>query len=500
MASRKVRYEFESKNFQAVDNTFDKLTKKEQEAIVKGSKLGKVLEDAGNKGKKGGDKVNAAFKGVANQMLGAMSASSILSKALDANIRRFEKIKELQTDGDRIQRSYAESIGKVADNMRDAFTPKARAGIESFIKDQGKRLGEGGIDQVADALATVTSKVGTSDFNQDQIKQAIATQVNLRAKGLPVDIAAGATANLMLGQAAGVGPVAAENMLSVFGAQAGENAALFGPSIPGALKSGEAAGIAPSQTLAMMGFISQRLQKSPEETATILNNLLGKSDPLRLQKLGINLKSEDRMSQLIEIMKRAQSGEFGAEKHKVLTTAGLRGAFAEQVSSLIANESKGFRARVEQMEAARRDPKNIAEIAASNLGTQAKFAQVGKLIKGTGEKTKAEDIELSIREKQVNLLTELESKFGVGLGMEKGFVRTGAVDLSEDYIKKIITTSSDLSIYTLLDEFSRTQTQEKAVRDVRFRGVIDDELKIQISALVKLIQEERGKAKDEGGQ
>ena len=501
MASRKVRYEFESKNFQAVDATFDKLTKKEQEAIVKGSKLGHVLEETGKKAKKVTKEAGNEFQSMATNMLGAITAGKLLSKAIESVNSQMETLASHRQKSEEKQRTYAESIGSIADNMRTTFTPKKREGIERFIKDQGKLLGEGGIGTVANALADVTSLMGTTDFTEDEIKKAVAYQVSLKAAGLPVDIAAGASANMDVARQAGITNRQAENMIATFGEQAGGTAATFSPIVPSILATGQSVGMKPSEAMALAGFISQELKEDPASTATIVKNLIGKTDPLRLQKLGITLEADSRFLQIIEVMKRAQSGEFGAEKFKVLTAAGVKGAHAPGVSYKVAQKSESLLRREAEITRNKESAIDFSKRTGAALGTQARVEAVGKRIKGGEEVVLSEDVEANIRAKHLDLINKLGTKYGFTPHyIDTKPIEVGRGQLSESEIKSILDLELQPALGFDIDQLGLTKTQKERRESYLEDRKLDKDLKLQISELVNLMKEERGKVRDDGGQ
>jgi hypothetical protein len=72
---KQVRIEFTSPGAEDVLKKFDALTRKEQEAILAGSKLGAAMSQVGTQGRKAGDEGAA---GMAKWAMGAMGMASAL--------------------------------------------------------------------------------------------------------------------------------------------------------------------------------------------------------------------------------------------------------------------------------------------------------------------------------------------------------------------------------------------------------------------------------------
>lgn len=436
--AKKVKFEFESANFREVDQNFDNLTKKEQEVIVKGSKLGKTLEQAGNKAGKGAKKGTDAFAGLRNQVLAAVSAQALLQKGIDLVNREYEKQIELQGKAAGKQEVFAAAVGNFRNNNQEAIQrdPQLLRDIQAFALAEGAK-GGGTPSEVLQAITDVRSKAGEG-FTIEQQLSAVQKAVQGKILDPTAELADIATANLRVQKSLKVSEREAQNTLIAFGPTAGGDVNAFVKefgTLVGAVEAQRTierrqfgqAQTRLSDVLALEGIVSQKLGISPEETTTIVTSALAKVGGARIGQQQIDFRATNAVDRLIELGDRVLRGEFGtgAERQQVLTTAGLRGSQAlaflssitdspelRQARASIARaadpgvdiqaESLRQRTRLERAEAERRAVQGRLEV-----------AQVGDIRRGDIQRTR----------EAVKAVAEIEGVAGpLGRGV-RGLVR-----------------------------------------------------------------------------
>jgi len=325
--------EFTTPGFDEALNKFDGLTRKEQLAIAKSSKLGKMMQDTGRKGKKAGDSMTDGMKKFALQMAGTLTVTSLLQKGIAGMRQEYERFINQAKRSREIGLSVKQAAGGLIRNNAD-IDPKLLGRILNFSREQGAKIGPGGEARVINAFETVRSALGPSATEQEQFS-AIRRGVRGAAIDQRVDIAQAAIANIRLQKGLGVGEARAGSTALAFGKFAGGDINQFIPQLGKLTALTQAKGFSGdiNDVLALEGFLSQKLALSPEEATTATTGTLGRLSLQAPKFKGkpLEFKAKDTLDQLIELFQRAESGEFGMDKRRILAESGLEGRLAAPV-------------------------------------------------------------------------------------------------------------------------------------------------------------------------
>jgi hypothetical protein len=355
---------FKTPGFDDVLGKFDKLTKKEQEAIAKGSKLGKMFQDVGKKGKRSGDTMAQGMKNFAASVAASITVTGLLQKGIQALGREYEKFKQQALKGQELGLTVKEAKGKLIRNAA-GISPAELKRILDFSKRRGADLGPGGEARVIGAFETARSALGPA-ATEKELFSAINRGINASRVDSTVDIAQNAISIIRLMKSLNIGEKQAGNTALTFGKFAGGDINQFIPQIgklTGLQKSGGFKGDI-NDILAFEGFLSQKLSLSPEEATTIVGGTLGKLSlqAPRVKGKPIDFKAENTLDQLIELFQRVDKGEFKNPK-QILTEAGLRGALAAPVKGAILQD-------LGELQSARREIRKFNQPGAPDLLAQ----------------------------------------------------------------------------------------------------------------------------------
>ncbi len=437
MATRKVQMEFSSKNFQSVDSNFDKLTKKEQEAIVKASKLGKTLEQTGNKAAKGAKKGFDAFGGLQNKIIAAASAEKILKTGIRLVNNEYQRQIDLQTKAAGKQETFAAAVGNFRANNQQAIKkdPQLLKDIQSFALAEGAK-GGGTPTEVIQALTQVRSLAGQG-FTLEQQLSAVKKAIQGKVLDPTAELADIAVANLRVQKSLKVSEREAQNALIAFGPTAGGdiNAFVgeFGKlvAVAEAAKTIEERQFGESKTklsdvLALEGIISQRLGLSAEETTTLVQSVVSKIGGARVGRNQVDFRAENAIDRIGELAQRVLGGEFGTgqERAQVLTSAGLRGSQALALLAAVSQaqpELTAARTSIQGALTTKRDfqRESLEGRTALEIDESAKRASFG-----SSEAKKIQDEEKGERSRTRTILANLREDEDLGLFSDPlGFLR-----------------------------------------------------------------------------
>jgi len=356
---------FESPGFDKLLGKFDDLTRKEQLAIVKGSKLGKMMQDTGKKGKKAGDSMTDGMKKFALQMAGTLTVTSLLQKGIAGMRQEYERFINQAKRSREIGLSVKQAAGGLIRNNAD-IDPKLLSRILNFSREQGAKIGPGGEARVINAFETVRSALGPSATEQEQFS-AIRRGVRGAKIDQRVDIAQAAIANIRLQKGLGVDEARAGSTALAFGKFAGGDINQFIPQLGKLTALTQAKGFSGdiNDVLALEGFLSQKLALSPEEATTATTGTLGRLSLQAPKFKGkpLEFKAKDTLDQLIELFQRAESGEFGMDKRRILAESGLEGRLAAPVVGAVTGN-------LAELQAARRGIRRFNQPGAPDLLVQ----------------------------------------------------------------------------------------------------------------------------------
>jgi len=435
----KVRIEFDAQAQRAVQE-FDKLTKKQQQLIIQGSKVGKSFDNAEKKVRRLGRSGNKAFDGMKSRMVAAIDPMSILAKAaqvlngeLEKNIRLNKKAAQAQITFSQARQSF------IANNQSELRQNKTLLrDVESFAKIQGKGLGRGGAAEVISAFTDVRSKVGKDSTLQQQ-KEALTIAAERKRRLDPTtDLAQTATANIRVQQQLGISGRKAQNIISTFGEFAGGDINQFIPEF-GAL-SGVATGLRETQKaetgkartkltdiLALEGVLSQRAGFSPEETTTLLSNALGRVGSAKFKGKQLKFQSDEAVDQFLELLTRAGSGEFGTSRTKVLTSAGIKGGKALATLGNVIKDLPGIQAARDQIGGGA----GGVDLQTASIGLVSKQARIQQRVRtqlGAQDISEIENVEAAKRAASIDILRSEREQQRVGfLGDPSTIVREGLI-------------------------------------------------------------------------
>jgi len=364
--AKKVEIKFTSPGASRVVKDFDKLSKKEQEIILQGSKVGKALKKAGDDAARGAKKGGMSFDSLKNRIRGSVDVVELLSKAFRVAQKDFEEFERRQQAAAGKQISVEGAIGNFLLNNAQAAQrdPQLLATVKKFATKEGADLGPGGIADVIQAITEVRSKAGEG-FTLDQQLGAVKEAVTAKLIDRDVNLSSIASANLRTQKALGINQTKAQNVLTAFGPKAGGDVNAFVGEFGGlqgqtsAIRTIEKKQFGQAKTdfadlLALTGIISQALGESPENTSTIVKSLTSKVGGARVGDKQLSFKSEGTIERILELADRVIGGEFGTgkERQQVLTSAGLKGAKGlSTLAALIENENLLQTARTDIREA-----------------------------------------------------------------------------------------------------------------------------------------------------
>lgn len=407
--ARKIEIGFSTPGAEQTMANFDKLTRKEQEAVIEGSKLGAQWEKNKRKANQLGTAGARAFKDIAGAVVGVSSVVGALTKALDLTKREYERIIDLQNKALGTQLSYNDAIGNFKNNNAQAIieNKKLLEQVKQFSVAQGARI-SGGPAEVISAITDVRSKAGEG-FTLDQQFGAVAQAIEAKILDPAVNLAEIASANLRTQKALGISERQAQNVLTGFGPLAGgdvnafvgEFGALAG-SIKG-LREIEEKRFGQAQTtltdvLALEGFLSQQLGMSPEETTTIVTNILGKIDNARVGQKGFQFQSQNAIERLGELADAVLSGKVAKEdRQKLLTSAGLKGAMGQAVLGVVGGEGDQLAAGRSSLQKLMEQQQTINSQLLAQRTEEEKRIAAGRAITGGRAATEITETELGER-------------------------------------------------------------------------------------------------------
>jgi hypothetical protein len=326
---KQVRIEFTSPGAEDVLKKFDALTRKEQEAILAGSKLGAAMSQVGTQGRKAGDEGAAGMAKWAMGAMGMASALDVVNKGLAVSRAELQRIVDLNKQSAQTRVTYEQARGNfIMNNQASMAADKGLLGrMDVFAAQQGAGLGAGGTARVLQGITNVRSAIGSGATEQEQLS-AVARAVEIAKVDPAADVGSQALAILRVMKGLKLNQTRSSNVVAAFGEQAGGDINDFVGQFGKLGGVAEGTGTSLADVLALEGFLSQKMGTSAEETTTLVASALGKlkMGDIRANKKKVTFKSQNLVDRLLELSERVQAGEFGDDATEVLSKAGLEGA------------------------------------------------------------------------------------------------------------------------------------------------------------------------------
>jgi len=508
MAGKKVEIRFESPGANKVFQDFDKLTKKEQEMILQGSKVGKALEKAGEKARSGAKKGSRAFDGLSRRIMATVDVVNLMSKAIQGAQNEYRKLEEFQRAASNKQITAEAALGNFKINNAQAIArdPNLLQTVQAFATREGAPLGEGGIADVVKAITEVRSKAGEGFTLQQQL-EAVRSAAKARLIDPSVDLGALASANLRTQKALGISGQKAQNVLLAFGPKAGGDVNAFVEEFGGL--QGQAAAIRTiekkqfgaaktdfADLLALEGILSQALGESAENTSTIVKSLTSKVGGARVGKRQLKFREEGTVERILELAERVIGGEFGTgrERQQVLTSAGLKGAKGlSTLAALLENKQLLKQARTD-IRAASTTDKDLLQPLFGTVSPIRQAQLTAQQFKGQAETLQLGNVRSATKQQAIEVLNEVEKATDAGF-ITRQFNKVRRVAIRTGF------ESPETALRVA--EFDLEQAGLRQAREDRITKVIVDAIKQGNKDSFEIFQavlEEINKTADTGGQ